>query len=150
MPPIAFTAKLYRSGNWVCLALPKRASAALGKRGRVAVSGAINGFAIRTSVFPTGDGGHFMLVNNAMQKGAGAGAGDSVKVALGEDTKPRAVEAPADFRKALAKNRKARDAFEKMPPSHKREYLGWIYEAKRPGTRARRIAQAVERLERGK
>ncbi|HVW22423.1 MAG TPA: YdeI/OmpD-associated family protein [Opitutaceae bacterium] len=31
-------------------------------------------------------------------------------------------------------------------PAHRREYLGWIGEAKKPETRARRIEQAVARI----
>ena len=41
-------------------------------------------------------------------------------------------------------------AFDAFPPSHRREYLEWIIEARRQDTRARRIAQAVEWLAEGK
>lgn len=39
-----------------------------------------------------------------------------------------------------------RAAFDALAPSHRREYLTWINEAKRAETRARRIAQTAERL----
>ena len=39
------------------------------------------------------------------------------------------------------------DAF---APSHRREYVEWITEAKRPETRDKRIAQAIEMLTQGK
>lgn len=51
---------------------------------------------------------------------------------------------------ALKKNRKAKGVFDAFPPSHKREYCEWIAEAKRPETRARRTAQAVEWIAEGK
>jgi uncharacterized protein YdeI (YjbR/CyaY-like superfamily) len=35
-------------------------------------------------------------------------------------------------------------------PSHRREYVEWIVEAKREGTRARRLAQAIDWLAQGK
>lgn len=62
--------------------------------------------------------------------------------------KPLAV--PADFRQAIAKNAKAHDTFEAFSPSHKREYVEWIVEAKQDATRAKRIAQALEWLSEGK
>ena len=59
-------------------------------------------------------------------------------------------ETPEELLAALKKNRKALAAFEKFPPSHKREYVQWITEAKQEATRAKRIAQAVEWIAEGK
>ena len=59
-------------------------------------------------------------------------------------------EAPADLLAALRGNAKARAVFEKFPPSHKREYIEWITEAKREETRTKRLAQAVEWMAEGK
>lgn len=50
---------------------------------------------------------------------------------------------PADMLAALKKNRKAFAAWQAFPPSHKREYVEWITEAKTDGTRARRLETAV-------
>ena len=60
------------------------------------------------------------------------------------------AETPPDLLAALAKNRKARTTFESFAPSHRREYVEWITEAKREDTRARRLAQTVEWLAEGK
>jgi uncharacterized protein YdeI (YjbR/CyaY-like superfamily) len=57
---------------------------------------------------------------------------------------------PADFAAALREAPAARANFDAFAPSHRREYLEWILEAKRPETRARRIAQAVAWLAEGK
>ncbi|HJR73632.1 MAG TPA: YdeI/OmpD-associated family protein [Luteimonas sp.] len=57
---------------------------------------------------------------------------------------------PPDLVAALKKNAKARGAFEAFAPSHKREYIEWLTEAKREDTRARRLAQAVEWIAEGK
>jgi len=62
----------------------------------------------------------------------------------------KAIPMPPAFRAALAKNKKARTNFEAFPPSHKREYVEWIVEAKRDETRDKRIAQAVEWIAGGK
>lgn len=55
------------------------------------------------------------------------------------------AEAPPDLAEALRAGGAA-SAFARLPPSHRREYLEWIGEAKRPATRERRIRSTVERL----
>jgi uncharacterized protein YdeI (YjbR/CyaY-like superfamily) len=60
------------------------------------------------------------------------------------------AETPDDLGAALKKNRKARAAFEAFSPSHRREYIEWIVEAKRADTRQRRLEQAIEWLAEGK
>lgn len=57
---------------------------------------------------------------------------------------------PADLAQALADKPAAWATFESFPPSCRRDYLEWIGEAKRPETRARRLAQAVEWMAEGK
>src|SRR3954467_4827830 len=51
---------------------------------------------------------------------------------------------PAELAAALKKNAKARSGYDALSPSHKREYIEWITEAKTDDTRARRLAQAIE------
>lgn len=71
-------------------------------------------------------------------------------------TKPRPratvkdTAVPDYFAAALKKNRKALKNFEALSPSHRREYVEWITEAKREETRNRRIATALEWLTEGK
>lgn len=50
---------------------------------------------------------------------------------------------PDDFQAALSLNETASELFAALPPSHKKEYLNHIDEAKTPETRMRRIDQAV-------
>jgi uncharacterized protein YdeI (YjbR/CyaY-like superfamily) len=54
--------------------------------------------------------------------------------------------APPDVAEALADDAPAALAFAGLAPSHKREYLSWIDEAKKPDTRRRRIAGMIGRL----
>jgi uncharacterized protein YdeI (YjbR/CyaY-like superfamily) len=60
------------------------------------------------------------------------------------------LAAPDVFLAALKKNKKAQATFDGFSPSHKREYLEWIIDAKAEETRMRRIAQAVEWMAEGK
>ncbi|MFI5317310.1 MAG: YdeI family protein [Myxococcota bacterium] len=55
---------------------------------------------------------------------------------------------PPDLTSALRKDKQARENFAEFAPSYRRAYLYWITTARRPDTRARRIAEAVERLAR--
>lgn len=87
---------------------------------------------------------------------AAGAAAPSAKTAAKATAKPaarRAVVAPPtpdDLAAALAANAAAHAAFERFAPSHRREYVEWITEAKRAETRARRVAQTVEWLAEGK
>jgi len=62
--------------------------------------------------------------------------------------KPLAV--PADLTAALKQNKKAAAAFAAFSPSCRREYIEWVSEAKRPETRATRVATTVEWTAQGK
>jgi uncharacterized protein YdeI (YjbR/CyaY-like superfamily) len=54
---------------------------------------------------------------------------------------------PSEFRQVL-ENYGCLAQFEALPPSHRREHLKWIAEAKQPATRERRILKAVEMIRR--
>ena len=57
---------------------------------------------------------------------------------------------PADLAAALRKNKPAKAVFESFAPSHRREYIEWITEAKREETRAKRLATTLDWLAEGK
>lgn len=141
-----FTAKLVRMegvGTWTYLVVPFDVEKAFGRGGQVKVAGTIAGVSFRSSLLPNGDGNHFLVVPKAVRDKAKAKVGDRVKVALGLDAAPRAVEAPPDLAKALVGNKAAKQAWEAFAPSHRKAYVAWIVEAKRQETRARRIEKAV-------
>jgi len=55
-----------------------------------------------------------------------------------------------EFATALQKNKRATAAFAEFSPSCKREYAEWIADAKRPETRNKRIATAIDWIAEGK
>lgn len=61
-----------------------------------------------------------------------------------------ALPVPDDLRAALDARPEAAAVFAGFPPGGRREYVEWVIEAKRPETRAKRVAQAVEWLAEGK
>lgn len=74
---------------------------------------------------------------------------EGVKPVRNKTVKER-IAMPDDLREALASSRTALATYDGFPPSCQREYLEWVVEAKRPETRAKRIAQAVEWMAEGK
>lgn len=62
----------------------------------------------------------------------------------------KALPVPADLAAALKTNKKAAAAFAAFSPSHRREYVEWIIEAKRDETRQKRLATTLVWLAAGK
>lgn len=77
--------------------------------------------------------------------------GTALRKKPASERKPRPeLPIPPEFAAALAANPAARATLEGFAPSHRREYLEWISEAKRPETRDKRIDQAIALLTEGK
>jgi uncharacterized protein YdeI (YjbR/CyaY-like superfamily) len=66
------------------------------------------------------------------------------KRSSGIETISRKAAIPEDLKKALAKNKKAQVNFSRFAPSHQRNYILWILDAKKKETRERRIKRVVE------
>ena len=102
----------------------------------------IDGIAYRGSIASMG-GCMALGVLKQIRSDLGKGPGDSVVVTVTRDDAERTVEVPADLAAALDAAG-AREAFDRLSFSHRREHVTAINEAKRPETRTRRIAKAVE------
>jgi uncharacterized protein YdeI (YjbR/CyaY-like superfamily) len=86
-------------------------------------------------------------VHKATLQAAGRDAGDAVRVTMAIDVDPLPNdEVPAILARALEKSAPARAAWESMPPSHRRRYVGSITEAKRDETRARRVEDSIRQM----
>jgi uncharacterized protein YdeI (YjbR/CyaY-like superfamily) len=75
---------------------------------------------------------------------------DGVKVERGPRPAPKPLRIPPSLAAALKKNKKAQTTFNAFPPSHRREYVEWIAEAKTDATRTKRLAQTLAWLAEGK
>ena len=128
--------------------LPFDAKAEFG-RARAPVNVAINGYSFRSTVAVYG-GKYFIPVRKQRQEAAGVKPGDTVEAAVAPDTKERRVEAPPDLAAALARNRRAREQWEKLSYTHRREHAEAIEGAKKPETRARRLQSTLEKLAHGR
>lgn len=140
----AFTAPIEpadRGGAYVTV--PFDVEAAFGsKRPRVAAT--FDGVPYRGSLVRMGGPDHILIVRKAIREQIGKAPGDPVAVTVALDTAPREVAVPDDLAEAL-KAAGARAAFDALSYTHRREYAAWIAAAKRPDTRARRIARTAER-----
>ena len=74
------------------------------------------------------------------------GQGDSIAIELELDTEPRTVTVPQDLQRALARDRKTAAAWEALSYTNRKEIARSLEEAKKPETRGRRLAAALERL----
>jgi hypothetical protein len=118
-------------------------------RARPPVKVTIRGHTWRTTPGVYGGVGH-IVVNRAVKAATGVDAGDRVRVTMELDTELRTVEVPHDLRAALDREPEAAKTFDRMSFTHRREYVEWVEEAKRPETRARRVAGTVERVREGR
>jgi uncharacterized protein YdeI (YjbR/CyaY-like superfamily) len=132
--------------KWVMIRIPFDAAKIWGKRGQLKVKGEINGFAFRTSLFPRRGGGHMMLVNKRMQRGAKVCPGMAAQFRLEPDTEERIVTMPVELRRALAEDRSLRQWFDKLNYSMRKYINEWIAEVKSAEARTRRAEQIAERL----
>ncbi|MCC7525529.1 MAG: YdeI/OmpD-associated family protein [Chitinophagaceae bacterium] len=69
-----------------------------------------------------------------------------MEVTIALDTEPRTVELPAELQTALTKNKTAKVAFDKLPPSRKKAIALLVTEAKTEETRTKRIEKAINEL----
>jgi uncharacterized protein YdeI (YjbR/CyaY-like superfamily) len=75
---------------------------------------------------------------------------EGVKVERKKSAPKPALPTPKDLAAALARNKKAKAAYDNFSPSHRREYVEWIIGAKSDETRQRRLTQAIEWMAEGK
>lgn len=143
-----FSAELQAGrGGGAYVLLPAEVLAALGGGSRFRVTGVLNGVAFDSSTMAMGGGRVCLGLHKATRQAAGVEIGDTVDVTVERDDRPRQLEVPEDLQAALATEPEAAAAFDRLSFSHRREYVQWITSAKRPDTRARRVAQTLERLQ---
>ena len=140
-----FTVQLERVGKTATMfKVPFDLKEAFG-RARPPVRITIRGHTWRTTPGVYGGIGH-VVVNRSVKAATGVDAPERVSVVMELDTKPRRVSVPKDLAAALTADPAAKAEFARMSYSHRREYVEWVTEAKRPETRTRRIAATVERV----
>ena len=129
--------------------VPEDVVAALGSGNRPPVTVTVGGHSYRTTVARMG--GRFLVPLSAENRAAaGVAAGDQVEVDIEPDRGPREVAVPGDLAAALARDDTARANFDGLSFTHRKEWVRWIEDAKKPETRTTRLARTVVSLRAGK
>ena len=140
-----FQTTMFLSGNNTGIEVPPEVIEALGAGRKPPVTVVVNGFEYRSTVAVMG--GRYLIPFSSDKRAAtGIAGGDPITVDLEVDTAPRSVELPQDFAAALDAAPGAREAYERLAPSHRKAHMTAIEQAKAPETRQRRIDAAVAKI----
>lgn len=93
---------------------------------------------------------HLLGLTQDVRKQLGKSFGEVVSVKLWEDKEERIVEIPTDVLEVFNQNQKAFEIYQKMSFTHRKEYMRWITEAKKPETRENRKIKMIEMILAGK
>jgi hypothetical protein len=129
-------------GRWVEVPFDVRAEFG---EARPPVVGTVAGVDYRSRLAVYG-GKTYLGLDRAVRDAAAIDVGDEIEVVLDRDEAPREVELPVELAAALDGAPDARDFYDGLAFTHRREYAQWVGEAKRAETRQRRAARAVEML----
>jgi hypothetical protein len=124
---------------------PPEVVTALGGSKRPAVTVTIGDYTYRSTVAPYG-GSYLIPFAKVHREASGLGPGAAIEVTLELDTAPRTVDVPADLATALAAKPGAREAFDRLSFTTRKEHVRQVETAKAAETRARRIDRILESL----
>lgn len=135
-------------GGGAFVVVPFDVESAYGARGRVKVKATFDGQPCRGSIAPMG-GRHLLGIVRSIREELGKSIGDRVAVTLELDTEERTVQVPPELAEVLQASPAAAEFYGGLSYTCRREYAQWIAAGKRPETRLRRAAKAIDKLGRG-
>ena len=140
-----FNTILKTDGNNVGIEVPPEVIAKLGTSKKPPVIVTLAGYTYRNTVAVMG--GKFMIsLSKANREAAGVKGGDQVEITLELDEEPRTVAVPDDLAAALSAKSGAKEIFDALAFSKRKEFVRQVEEAKTQETRDRRIAGIVAKL----
>jgi uncharacterized protein YdeI (YjbR/CyaY-like superfamily) len=89
---------------------------------------------------------HIVGVPKGIRVKSGKDIGDTIEITVEADNTPREVVVPPDLEAALASDPEAKEFFDALSFTHRKEYAGWITGAKKDETRAKRVVKTLEML----
>ena len=151
---IRFKARLLRpaepaDADWTFFVLAPATSAKLPTRSQVSVEGTLGGQPFQATLEPDGEGSHWLKVEPALAKAAGAAAGDTVAVEMAPLAKEPEPKVPDDLRKALAAQPEAKATWDDITAVARRDWIQWVTSGKKAETRVKRIDVACDKLAKG-
>jgi hypothetical protein len=145
-----FRTEVLREGKTATgLHVPDEVITALDAGKRPAVRITINGYSYRTTAMFMG--GRFLVPLAAEHRdGAGVSAGEEIDVDIELDTAVREVVVPADLAAAFAAQPSVQAFFDQLSFTHRKEWVRWIEDAKKPETRQARLTKTIDELREGR
>lgn len=132
-------------GGWTYAEVPELTGISRVNFGWVRVKGTIDNYEVSDySLAPMKGGQLFLPVKAEIRKRIKKQAGDYIKVVLYRDDSAFII--PEDLIDCLLLEEKAYQNFNKLNKSDQRQYVKWIYAAKREETRAGRIGVLMGKL----
>jgi hypothetical protein len=147
MPKQRFTAAIETSGARTYLKIPFDPDEAWGAKDRHYVTGSIDGHPFR-GCLETDAASRLLPIGPAWMRDNEVSEGMNVEVILAPDG-PQIETLSTDMAAALNGDPEAKRFFESLPPFYRNNHVRAIESAKRPETRARRIAEMLETLRAG-
>jgi hypothetical protein len=141
---VRFEATIVREGSACFIPLPFDPKAVFGKV-RAPVRVTVNGHTYRSTIAAMG-GPPCIPLRRSHREAAGLEGGETIEVEVVLDTEARVVTPPEDLRRALETEPSAWKRWQALSYTHQREHVEAVEEAKKPETRARRIAAAVRAM----
>ncbi len=102
----------------------------------------------RGSLAKMGGPSAMLLLRKDVRAELGKEPGETVEVVVELDDKPRELAVP-DYVKKILQAADLWEKFENMAYTHRKEYVQWVEEAKKPETRVRRLQKMVEMIQAG-
>jgi len=136
-----------RPRGGVSVRLPFDPDIVWGRKDRHYVAGSIQRYGVRGLLVAVGDA-RYLQLGPSWCRDPRVAAGAHVSVVL-EPEGPQVETMADDIRAALIDEPEARRFFESLATFYRKGYADWIEGAKRPDTRARRIAEAIDALNAG-
>jgi uncharacterized protein YdeI (YjbR/CyaY-like superfamily) len=130
--------------HWVIVHVPFDPAEVWPERKRLRVKGTVNGFPVRTSLFGAREGGHALVVNRRVQKGAQAHAGTMAEIVLEPDLEERSTTVPPELAKLLKSDRAVKKWYEQLTPYMRQYIADAINDRKSAEARRRHAEQWVE------
>lgn len=117
-----------------------------GVRGRIRMTGTVNGIDIDRGLMPDGNGGHFIILGGDLRKKAGLKLSGVAHFQLSLHETPDEIILPEEMEAAFEMEPEGRTMYEKLTPGHQRSVISYITSAKTPETRAKRAAFLLARF----
>ena len=148
---ISFTAALSTIDDATLVRLPQEVSVRLPSRGQVAARASIGGRGFETIVEPDGRRGHWIRVDEVLQRVAGVSPGDTAELTLQVVPEWPEPDVPGDLAAALAgASARIRDVWAAITPMARWEWVRWVQATRNPQTRQRRVQVSMSKMDSGK